>query len=132
MTSSTDKFAGPGPDKVYYDHLRNGNFSLPKCKDCGEFHFFPRVVCPHCGSFELEWASLSGNAEVYSTTVIRRKPERGGNYNVCLVTLEEGPRLMSRIEGIDAEDVKIGAKVSVQINNESDEPFVVFTPTKEA
>ncbi len=132
MTSSTDKFAGPGPDQVYYEHLRNGNFSLPKCKDCGELHFFPRVVCPHCGSFELEWVGLSGNGEVYSTTVIRRKPERGGNYNVCLVTLEEGPRLMSRVEGIDAEDVKIGAKVSVQINNESDEPFVVFTPTKEA
>jgi uncharacterized OB-fold protein len=123
---------GPGPDKVYADYLKKEVFALPKCKKCGEFHFFPRIVCPHCGSFELEWQPLSGKGEVYSTTTIRRKPERGGNYNVCLVTLEEGPRLMSRVEGIEAEAVKIGAQVCAQINNDSDEPFVVFTPAKEA
>lgn len=131
MASSNPKFAGPGPDQVYLDHLRQQNFSLPKCLSCGEFHFFPRVVCPHCGSYDLEWQTLSGKAEVYSTTTIRRKPERGGNYNVSLITLEEGPRLMSRVEGIDPELVSIGAKVSASINNEGDEPFVVFTPMQE-
>lgn len=132
MASSNPKFAGPGPDQVYLDHLRQQNFSLPKCLSCGEFHFFPRVVCPHCGSYDLEWQALSGKAEVYSTTTIRRKPERGGNYNVSLITLEEGPRLMSRVEGIDPELVSIGAKVSASINNEGDEPFVVFTPMQES
>ncbi|MDX2424684.1 MAG: OB-fold domain-containing protein [Cycloclasticus sp.] len=131
MTASNTKFAGPGPDQVYLDHLRQQNFSLPRCQACGEFHFFPRVVCPHCGSYDLEWQALSGKAEVYSTTTIRRKPERGGNYNVSLITLEEGPRLMSRVEGIDSELVKIGAKVCASINNDGDEPFVVFTPAQE-
>ena len=40
--------------------------------------------------------------------------------------------MMSRIEGIDAESVKIGDKVTACINNDSEESFVVFTPTKEA
>jgi len=53
MASSNPKFAGPGPDQIYLDHLRQQNFSLPKCLSCGEFHFFPRVVCPHCGSYDL-------------------------------------------------------------------------------
>ncbi len=132
MSEISTSPVGPGPDKVYTDYLKKEVFALPKCKSCGEFHFFPRIVCPHCGSFELEWQPLSGKGEVYSTTTIRRKPERGGNYNVCLVTLKEGPRMMSRVEGIDAEAVQIGAQVCAQINNDSDEPFVVFTPAKEA
>ena len=88
-------------------------------------------MCPHCGEFELEWRALSGKGEIYSTTTIRRKPERGGNYNVCLVTLEEGPRMMSRVDGMDSELVKIGDKVTASINNDDDEPFVVFTALKE-
>ncbi|HIF17368.1 MAG TPA: DNA-binding protein [Cycloclasticus sp.] len=120
-----------GPDQAYRSRLKQGIFALPKCKSCNELHFFPRVVCPHCGEFELEWQTVSGKGEVYSTTTIRRKPERGGNYNVCLVTLEEGPRMMSRVEGVDSELVEIGDQVIASINNDDDEPFVVFTPNKE-
>jgi len=120
-----------GPDEAYRSRLKQGVFALPKCNNCNELHFFPRVVCPHCGEFELEWQTVSGKGEVYSTTTIRRKPERGGNYNVCLVTLEEGPRMMSRVEGVDSELVKIGDKVSASINNDDDEPYVIFTPIKE-
>jgi uncharacterized OB-fold protein len=120
-----------GPDQAYRSKLKQGVFALPQCKSCNEFHFFPRIVCPHCGEFELEWRALSGKGEIYSTTTIRRKPERGGNYNVCLVTLEEGPRMMSRVEGVDSELVKIGDKVSASINNDDDEPYVIFTPIKE-
>ncbi|MGB1990016.1 MAG: Zn-ribbon domain-containing OB-fold protein, partial [Cycloclasticus pugetii] len=104
--------------------------SLPKCQDCQEFHFFPRVVCPHCGSFNLEWTAVSGKGEVYSTTTVRRKPERGGNYNVCHVILEEGPRLMSRVEGVDPLDVKIGDQVSAVIKNDEDSSFIVFVPAQ--
>jgi len=130
MSSTDDRFNGPGPDQIYFNYLREDNFSLPQCPDCHEFHFYPRVVCPHCGSFNLEWKTLSGKGEVYSTTTIRRKPERGGHYNVCHVTLEEGPRLMSRVEGVDSLDVKIGDKVTAVINKDSDDPFVTFTPAQ--
>ena len=130
MSATNEKFSGPGPDQIYSDFLKNDVFSLPKCQDCHEFHFFPRVVCPHCGSFNLEWQPVSGRGEVYSTTTIRRKPERGGNYNVCHVTLAEGPRLMSRVEGIDSLNVKIGDQVTAVINKDEDAPFIVFTPTQ--
>jgi hypothetical protein len=128
MSTKNERFSGPGPDQIYDDFLKKGVFSLPKCQDCQEFHFFPRVVCPHCGSFNLEWTAVSGKGEVYSTTTVRRKPERGGNYNVCHVILEEGPRLMSRVEGVDPLDVKIGDQVSAVIKNDEDSSFIVFVP----
>jgi len=130
MSAINEPFSGPGPDQIYSDFLRKDIFSLPLCQDCHEFHFYPRVVCPHCGGFNLEWKTLSGKGEVYSTTTIRRKPERGGNYNVCHVTLEEGPRLMSRVEGVDSLDVKIGDQVTAVINKDGDDPFIVFIPAE--
>lgn len=111
MSSQIENKPTPGPDQVFYNHLNNDNFSLPKCLSCGEFHFFPRILCPHCGDFELEWQTLSGKGKVYSTTTTRRKPERGDNYNVSLITLQERPRMMSRVEGIDSESVSIGDMV---------------------
>ncbi|ORU90843.1 MAG: DNA-binding protein [Cycloclasticus sp. symbiont of Poecilosclerida sp. M] len=132
MSSDNTENLGSGPDLTYQAHLNKKELFLPKCLVCNEFHFYPRVVCPHCGSFDLEWQALSGRGEVYSTTVIRRKPERGGNYNVCLVTLKEGPRMMSRIDGIPAEDVKIGDKVTASIINNDGECHVIFSPSQEA
>lgn len=132
MNKQSDKTNKSGPDMIYRSFLDRQIFALPKCLTCNKFHFFPRVICPHCGEFELEWLAVSGKGEVYSTSTIHRKPERGGDYNVCLITLDEGPRMMSRIEGIDAKAVNIGDKVTARIINDDDEPFVVFTPSKEA
>jgi len=130
MSPQNNALSESGPDQTFQQHLKNNQFSLPKCNACKQFHFFPRVVCPHCGGFELEWSELSGLGEVYSTTTIRRKPERGGDYNVCLITLDEGPRMMSRVEGVDASSVKIGDRVTALINNEAENSFIVFNPAR--
>ena len=64
---------------------------------------------------------------VYSTTVMR-KPPQSANYNVALIDLAEGPRMMSRVEGIAPEAVKIGMAVRARIITEDDAPVVVFEP----
>jgi hypothetical protein len=77
--------------------------------------FYPRVLCPHCGSERLEWVAPSGRGTVYSTTIVRRKPADGGDYNVCLVDLAEGPRMLSRVAGVAPEEVRIGMAVKARI-----------------
>jgi uncharacterized OB-fold protein len=64
---------------------------------------------------------------VYSTTVIRQKPP-APSYNLALVDLAEGPRMMSRVEGIPPEQVRIGMRVSAKIIRENDVPLLVFEP----
>jgi len=88
------------------------------------------MVCPHCGAGEakLAWQKPSGLGTVYSTTVVRRKPDAGGDYNVALIDLAEGVRLMSRVEGIAPADVRIGMTVRAKIVTQDDGPLVVFTP----
>ena len=79
-----------------------------------------------------------GSGEVYALTVIPRKPERGGTYNIALVELEEGPRMMTRIVGIDPEAIQIGMRVKAKIvqpdfgsMKDGDQNLVVFEPDVE-
>jgi len=123
-------FTGDGPEKVYHDALRKGEFLIQQCNSCSGHIFFPRVICTHCGSSDLTWVKPSGKGTVYSSTILRRRPEKGGPLNISLIDLAEGPRMMSRVEGIDAESVKIGMQVTASVIHDKDRdvPLVVFRP----
>jgi len=116
----------PGPLQTYEDCLSRGEFRIQQCKECGGHVFYPRYLCNHCGSSELKWVEVTGKGTVYSTSVVRRKPEKGGNYNISLIDLEEGPRMMSRVIDVDPEEVTIGMEVSAHVGMVDDKPAVVF------
>ena len=116
----------PGPDRIYRQALAQGRFVIQKCGSCGTCIHYPRLLCTDCGSDRLETIEASGRGTVYSTSVIRRRPERGGDYNIALVDLDEGPRLMSRVEGLAPDKVAIGMKVRARIATVGDAPLLVF------
>lgn len=109
------------------EFLAQGEFMLQRSRSSGAFVFYPRVAAPRTGATDLEWVKASGLGTVYSTTVIRQKPPKM-DYNVALIDLKEGPRMMSRVEGLAPQDVKIGMPVRAKIISEDDKPFVVFEP----
>ena len=115
------------PEKEFLEHLAEGRFMIQKSGSTGGHVFYPRVAEPGTGATDLEWVPASGRGTVYSTTVIRQKPPTP-NYNVALIDLAEGPRMMSRVEGIVPEEVKIGMPVKAKIVRENDQPLVVFEP----
>ena len=61
---------------------------------------------------------------VYATTAVYRR--EGDPYNVVLVDLEEDFRMMSRVEGVSAERVEVGASVMLRVDREGDDPSPVF------
>lgn len=121
-------FEGAGPEKSFRDALAQGRFMIQRCADCAKHVFYPRTMCPHCGSVALDWVDASGRGTVYSTTIVRRRAEEGGDYNIALVDLAEGPRLMSRVEGLAPTDVRIGMAVRARIERLGDLPAIVFDP----
>jgi uncharacterized OB-fold protein len=58
-------------------------------------------------------------------------PQKGEPYNIALIDMDEGFRLMSRVEDIPPLDVRIGMRVQFRVHPaEGDEPpYPVFTPT---
>ncbi len=117
-----------GPEEIYRRKLAAGEFQLQRCGACHKHIFYPRLLCPHCGSSDLTGVAASGEGTVYSTTVMRRKAESGGDFNVAVIELKEGPRLMSRVEGIAPDRVKIGLAVRARIGREQEEVLLVFDP----
>ncbi|BFM15515.1 OB-fold domain-containing protein [Maricurvus nonylphenolicus] len=120
---------GSGPQVQFTEFLKQGRFMLQRSQATGEYTFYPRVMIPASGEIDLEWVEASGRGEVYSCTRIPRKPERGGDYCVAIVELEEGPRMMTNIEGVAADTVSIGMSVKADIvEREGMAPRLIFLP----
>ena len=98
-------------DQPYFEAAAEGRLLVKKCRDCGRFHHYPRGICPHCGSFNLEWTQSGGTGEIYSLTLTRRADPP---FLLAYVSLDEGPAMLTNIVDCpDLEDVRIGQRVSV-------------------
>ena len=117
MTNQLPRPVANADSQPYWDAARDRRLVIRKCKACGELHFMPRHVCPHCWSDELEWVDAKGQGEVHSFTIIRRASDPAFAfqvpYAVALIELDEGVRMMSNIVGDDALSVEIGDRVQV-------------------
>lgn len=117
----------PRPEQEYFAHLAQGRFMLQRSRASGRCFFYPRVAAPVSGDRDLEWVPASGRGTVHATTIVRPKPPQQP-YNVVLVDLEEGVRVMSRVEGIAPEAVKIGMPVQARIGTQDEKPILLFDP----
>jgi acetyl-CoA acetyltransferase/uncharacterized OB-fold protein len=102
------------PQATYVAHLEKGGLAYQWCPEAQRAVFYPRLVCPCCGSTNLQWRIASGLGTVYSTTTVT--PVEGKPYNVALIDCDEGFRLMSRVEDIAPEAVAIGLRVRFRVH----------------
>jgi len=110
----------PTPEaKPYWDGLREHKLMLPRCRACRRAFFYPRVLCPFCHASDIEWFQASGRGRLYSfeiayqtiSKVFKVKPP----YVLAMVELEEGPRLMSNLVGIEPDPKRIRCDMPVEV-----------------
>jgi len=118
------------PIEDYQNFLNSGCFRLQRDRTTGKAFFYPRVHAPFTGSRDLEWFEPSGRGVVYAVTIVSQRPPKP-NYNVVLVDLEEGPRLMSRVEVESPEDVYIGMSVRARIAQIEGQGLLLFDPVSD-
>lgn len=132
----TVRFDLPTPDaetQPYWDAARAGRLLVRRCADCGAHHFYPRPFCPACWSERVEWVEASGRATLYTYSIVHVNdlppfPERVP-YVAAVVDLEEGPRMMTNVEGCDFGDLRVGMPLQVHFRAISDEVTIpVFRP----
>jgi uncharacterized OB-fold protein len=121
-----------GVQAFHQMELNAGRFLIQRCGGCAKHVYYPREVCPHCGSTSLEWTAPKGTGTVYAVTTVRRKPADGGDLNVSLVDLDEGVRLMSRVANLDAQQVRIGQRVQARVEVKEGRGLVLFDALGEA
>lgn len=130
-TSATDRKL-PAPavnpeNKPYFDAAANGRLLVKYCTACGQYHHYPRAICPHCFSDQTEWRDAKGTGTVYTCSVLRRGVPVA--YCIAYVTLDEGVSMLTNIVDCDLDAVRIGQKVKVVFKPTEDGPPVpMFTP----
>jgi uncharacterized OB-fold protein len=122
-----------GPEGQFWAHLRDGRLMIQRSRSTGAYVFYPRLIAPKTGADDLEFVEVSGAGTIYSTTTIRRPVKHGGDHNVCVVNMDEGFRMLSRVIDCAPDAVRIGMRVQAAIemvdfglHANSEQPVVVF------
>lgn len=107
-----DPFASAYPEtRAFWIAAADGRLLIKHCDDCGRAHWYPRVLCPLCGSERVRWKEASGRGTLYAFSTARRAQP---TYTLAYVTLDEGPMLMTNVVDADPDDLRIGQPVVVR------------------
>ena len=117
------------PGTIFSTALQDGRFLLQRARTSGRHFFFPRIAEPGSGAFEFDWVEASGEGHVHATTVVRPRPPALA-YNIALIDLCEGPRVMSRVEHVAPDAVRIGMAVRAFIGRDGDGAILLFRPAE--
>lgn len=102
-------------NRPFWEAARQGELRLPRCNSCGHIRVQFERWCPKCASQEFTWDRLSGRGVVWSHVTFHRMYFKAFEddlpYGVALVELEEGPRLITNLIGIESEQISIGMEV---------------------
>ena len=102
----------------FWDAAKEHKLTACKCGNCGHFRMPPSAYCPECSSQAVEWPTLPGTGTVFSYVVCNKNPANGEDYIYVPVVVDldgaPGTRLNANVTGVNAEDVHIGMKVSVE------------------
>jgi uncharacterized OB-fold protein len=125
----------PSPDaetQPYWDAAKEGKLLIKRCRACGRPHSYPRPFCPYCWSEEVDWEQASGDATLYTYSIVRRNDLPPFNervpYVAAVVELAEGPRMLTNVVDCDVDDVRIGMALRVAFREDGDFALPVFRP----
>jgi uncharacterized protein len=122
----TDSAARRGAEATFRAHLAAGELRIQFCLACGKGVHYPRIVCPHCASTDLEFREVQGLGTVYSCTVEHRHAATQGLFTLALVDLDEGVRILTEITSSDPESIRIGQRVRAVIGTRNDIRVILF------
>jgi uncharacterized OB-fold protein len=105
-------------NKPFWAACAEGRLTLQRCKTTGKCFFPPAPVSPFTGRPDWEWITASGRGTLWSFVVFHQSYFPGMRdelpYPVVMVKLEEGPYLLTNIDGLKPEDLRIGMRMAVR------------------
>ena len=135
----TSEYAKPLPEvtednRLFWEGCKRHELLLQICTKCGHQRT-ASPACPQCWSPEHQWIAASGKGKVYAWIVVHQRYSRAFEkdlpYNVAIVELEEGPRLLTNLVGIENKDSRPDLAVEVVWDDVTEEiALPKFTPTR--
>ncbi len=127
-------FPAPQVNEVtapYWRALDEGRLTFQRCASCGHAWLPPRIECPRCLASTPRWETASGGATLVSWVVYHHGYHEyfAGRlpYNVAVVELAEGPRLISNVLA-PQQALRIDMKLKLAIEREAGVALARFAP----
>ena len=127
----------PSPDAApFWEALERDEIVLPWCGECDRPFWYPRSVCPSCGSRDIRWHAATGCGEIHAFCIHHVSPLPHMKELLPVVTvlveLDEGVRMMGFLNADWTPDaVRCGLAVHIDIRSDGGGRRVpVFTPTE--
>lgn len=117
--------------REFWNGCNEDKLLIQHCKECNTYIFYPRIVCPHCMSANIEWEKSAGIGKVYSYTIVRYGPPGFKDdvpYIAALVELDEGVRMITNIIDCDIDKVKCDMPVEVIFEKRETVKVPMFRP----
>jgi uncharacterized protein len=126
-------------NQPFWDGLRDHQFLVPRCQDCGDYNWVRYPACRSCQSERQEWTRVSGDATVWSYSVVHRGPgafDAEVPYFVVLAKLAEEPRpliVLGNLVDCKREDISVGMPLKVVYEDIPEEDITMwrFAPAKD-
>ena len=97
-------------NEAFWAAANEGRLMVPRCKDTGQFFWYPRNLSPFTLSNNVELVEASGKGTIYTYSVMRRADPQ---YAIAYVTLEEGITMMTNIVDCDFDSLTVGQAVEL-------------------
>lgn len=102
-------------NRPYWEGLNEGVLRLQHCGDCESNQYPPETFCYACGSMNVAWQDSSGEGAVHTFITVHQKYHPAFYeevpYNVSVIELDDGVRLVSNLVGVGPDQVRIGQRV---------------------
>jgi uncharacterized OB-fold protein len=97
-------------NEAFWAAANEARLMIPRCKDTGQFFWYPRNLSPFTLSNNVELVEASGKGTIYTYSVMRRADPQ---YAIAYVTLEEGITMMTNIVDCDFDSLTVGQAVEL-------------------
>ena len=131
-------------DHHFVNFLQAGQLKGSQCTACNEVFVPARGLCPHCQQADLQWIPMAGTGRLLAFTCITIGPpwmiaqgyDRETPYCSAVIELDEGPRVVARLDGVDAqhpETISVGMRVETKFRSPTDDEEaptqLIFVPS---
>jgi uncharacterized OB-fold protein len=108
----------------FWAAARQSRLVIQRCGNCERYRWPPEVACYECGSLDYEWSPVSGCASLFTWTVAHPPLlpyfQQRSPWPVAVVELEEGPRLVTNIAGVQPDSYEFGMALEVAFEDIGD------------
>lgn len=110
----------------FWEALAEGRFLSTRCDACHKLTFPPKSFCPHCWHQTVTWTDVPKTGTVYSSTTVHIAPAifaHEAPYDVCIVDLDAGIRIATRLIRRNDDPVQVGSRVELVVLRYEDGPL---------